>query len=290
MMQDFKQKKRILEVVLILIVILISMLILKEVERLENIIAVVNQKGGVAKTTTAINLGSSLVEMGYKVLLVDMDPQANLTQGIGLMKEEETIYEVLKGEITFKGAICRTDIIPDEWKGQLDVLPSNIKLANAELELSGELGREKLLQEAYEEADILDYDYIFIDCNPSLGLLTVNSLSVANNILIPIEPSIFALDGIQQLLNVIKLIKKKINSQINIMGVLLTRVDGRTNIAKEFEEDLKEIFEEKVFNTVIHQNVKISEAQSEQLPINLFDKKARGTKEYYELAKEVTDK
>lgn len=274
--------------ILILLFILTGILILQlGGGKLRKIIAIVNQKGGVAKTTTAINLGSSLVELGKKVLLIDMDPQANLTQGIGLKKQEQTIYGVLKGEVTFKEAIYKTDIIPNNWRGQLDVLPSSIKLANAELELSGELGREKLLQGAYEETDRLGYDYILIDCNPSLGLLTVNSLSIADNILIPIEPSIFALDGIQQLLDVIKLIKKKINSDLNIMGVLLTRVDGRTNIAKDFEEDLKEIFNKKVFNTMIHQNVKISEAQTEQLPINLFDKKARGAEEYYSLAKEV---
>ncbi len=253
---------------------------------MNKIIAIVNQKGGVAKTTTTINLGSSLAKMGKKILLIDMDPQANLTHGVGIEKQKITIYDVLKGDRSFEEVICNVQL-DSNWTHNLDIIPSSINLANAELELSGELGREKLLKEAYDDSNGIDYDYILIDCSPSLGLLTVNSLSLTNQILIPIEPSIFAMEGIQQLLHVIKLIKKKINSDLVILGVLLTRVDGRTKIAKEFQNDLKDLFKDKIFNTIIHQNVAISMAQNEQIPINLYDSKSTGAREYYQLAKEV---
>lgn len=247
-----------------------------------NIISVVNQKGGVAKTTTAINLASALVNEGKKILLLDIDPQANLTQGIGFNNQvNTTIYEILTDKLPLSEAIYKTKI------DNLDIVPSSIRLANAELELAGELGRETLLRESIEETDLSKYDYIFIDCNPSLGLLTVNALSACNEIIIPMEPGIFALEGIGQLVNVIKLIKRKINSQLDIKGVLLTRVDGRTNIAIEFKDELKEIFGNKVFDTIIHQNVAIGQAQIEELPVDHYDKKATGTKEYKALAKEL---
>ena len=256
------------------------------------IIAVVNQKGGVAKTTTAINLGSWLAEMGKNILLVDIDPQANLTQGLGFNKEDKTTYKILKEEIQFDEAIYESNIEEDYWKGKLDIIPSSIELANAELEFSGEIGRETLLKEAFEESNLNqenkeDYDYMIIDCNPSLGLLTVNALSLADSLIIPMEPSMFALDGMEQLMNVIKLIRKKINSKLTIEGVLLTRVDGRTNIGKEFEQELKEIFGDKVFETIIHQNVALSNAQTEEVPINIYDQNAKGAKEYKRLAEEV---
>lgn len=256
------------------------------------IIAVVNQKGGVAKTTTAINLGSWLAEMGKEILLVDVDPQANLTQGMGFNKENKTTYKILKREIGFDDAIYKTNIEKENWRGKIDIIPSSIELANAELEFSGEIGRETLLKEAFEDSKLnkennKKYDYMIIDCNPSLGLLTVNALSIADSLIIPMEPSMFALDGMEQLMNVIKLIKKKINSKLTIEGVLLTRVDGRTNIGKEFERELKEIFGNKVFDTIIHQNVDLSNAQTEEVPINLFDKNAKGSKEYKKLAEEV---
>lgn len=257
-----------------------------------NIIAIVNQKGGVAKTTTAINLASALSEMGKNILLIDIDPQANLTQGIGIGKKNKTVYEVLKGEISFNEAVYTPDLDMDDWQGTIDVIPASIELANAELEFSGEIGRETLLKESFSEAGGKDffgkqYDYMIIDTNPSLGLLTVNALSISDSLIIPLEPSMFALDGIEQLIEIIKLIRKKINSNLNIKGVLLTRVDGRTNIAKEFEQELKEVFGNKVFNTVIHQNVKLSEAQSAQVPINIYDQKARGAEEYSRLAEEL---
>ncbi|MBM7624916.1 ParA family protein [Sporohalobacter salinus] len=247
-----------------------------------NIISIVNQKGGVAKTTTAINLASSLVELNKKVLVVDMDPQANMTQGLGFENNNKTtVYEILTNKLALNEGIYSTDI------NGLDIVASDIKLANAELELSGELGRETLLRESLQKSENLDYDYIIIDCNPSLGLLTVNALVACRETIIPVEPSIFSLEGIEQLINVIKTIKRKLNERLNIKSVLLTRVDGRTNIADEFLNELKNIFGNKVFDTIIHQNVKIAEAQTKSTPINIYDKNARGAKEYKSLAKEL---
>jgi len=249
---------------------------------MSNIISLVNQKGGVGKTTTAINLGASLAELEKEVLLIDIDPQGNLTQGVGFDTEkvDNTIYEVLTTDINLEEAIYQTEF------NNLDIVPSTIKLANTEIELSGEIGRETILSEKIRQAN-LDYDYILLDCSPSLGLLTVNSLSASNDLIIPIEPSYFSLEGLEQLINIIKLIRKKINEDLSIKGVLMTRVDGRTNIAEEFEKDLKEVFGNKIFNTLIHQNVKIAEAQGEQVPINHYSRKAKGSKEYMKLAKEV---
>jgi len=210
-----------------------------------------------------------------------MDPQANLTTGVGIEEASKNIYDVLKGRISF------TESIKHNTLKNIDIIPSNIKLANAELELSGELGRETILKEAYQETKNLGYDYIILDCNPSLGLLTINTLTLAKNIIIPIEPSIFALDGIKQLINIINLIKRKMNSNLNIMGVLLTRVDSRTKIAKEFEKDLRDIFKDKIFNTIIHQNVDISKAQSEQIPVLEFNSNAKSSQEYKALTREV---
>ncbi len=255
------------------------------------IIAVVNQKGGVAKTTTAINLGAALAERGRNVLLVDVDPQANLTSGIGFVNKKKTIYAVMKKEVGFAEAIYPTGLEPEDWKGKIDIVPSHIELANAELEFSGEIGRETILKEAFEDAKErisgAGYDYVILDTNPSLGLLTVNALSLADSLIVPLEPSIFALDGMEHLTDVIRLVKRKINTKLRIRGILLTRVDGRTKIAEEFYDELKEVFGDKLFDTVIHQNVRLSEAQTEGLPINLYDEKASGTREYAALSEEL---
>lgn len=245
-----------------------------------NIISIVNQKGGTGKTTTAINLGASLVKLGKKILLIDADPQANLTTGIGIKDKDKTIYDCLVNDAPIKECIYKTGI------ENLYIIPSSIQLANAEIELSSVLGRESVLKDAVCSSS-LDYDYILIDCNPSLGLLTVNALTVCDNVLIPLEPSIFSFQGVDNLIKIINLIQKKLNSKINILGVLLTRVDSRTNISKNFESQLKEIFKNKVFDTLIHQNVKIVEAQVEKKTIIEYDKQSKGAKEYLQLAKEV---
>lgn len=251
------------------------------------IIAIANQKGGVAKTTTSINIASCLSELGKKVLLIDTDPQANLTKGLGLnVDDKKTLYECLVDDNIKLNEVIYESVKVNNTK--IQVIPSSIKLANAEIELSSTLGRETLLKDLLD-ATTLNYDYIIIDCNPSLSLLTVNGLCAATDILIPMEPSIFSFEGIEQLVNIIKLVKKKINRGLNILGVLLTRVDARTKIATEFKTELQNIFGDKVFKTIIHQNVKLSEAQMNRLPINLFDRSSKGYQEYMQLAKELIE-
>lgn len=236
-------------------------------------------------------MGAALAEKGKKVLLIDVDPQFNMTTGLGFNKKEKNIYKVMKEEIELHEAIYQTNVEPEGWNGEIHLIPSNISLANAELEFSREFSRETILKGAFErsenEINNLGYDYIILDTNPSLGLLTINAMAVADSLIIPLEPSIFALDGMEQLINMVRIVRKKINKNLAIEGALLTRVDGRTKVADEFYNDLKEVFGDKLFNTIIHQNVKISEAQSESLPINVYDKKAKGTKEYQELALEL---
>lgn len=243
------------------------------------ILALVNQKGGVAKTTTAINLGSCLCALGKKVLIMDIDPQSNATKGLGITGFQKTTYDCLINDVNVKEAIYPTTI-----KG-LDIVPSNIKLANAELELNSVMGRETILKDQFHSG--FDYDFMLIDCNPALGLLTVNALCIAEGIIIPMEANIFSFEGIEQLVKVIHLIKKKLNNKLDIFGVLLTRVDARTNISKEFESQLHAIFKDKAFKTLIHQNVKINEAQTARIPVNHYDTKCTGSVEYMQLAKEV---
>lgn len=248
-----------------------------------NIIAVVNQKGGVAKTTSVINIGSCLAELGKKVLVVDCDAQGNLTQGLGVDNFTLTTYDCLVKETDIKNVIIPTGL------NNLDILPTNINLANAELELSSVLGRETILKDCLE--GIKDnYDYILIDCSPSLGLLTVNAIVGCTDIIIPLEPAIFALDGIGQLIKIVNLVKRKLNNDLKIKGVLLTRVDSRTKIAKDFQIKLNEIFNDKVFSTVIHQNIKIADAQIHKQPINMYDKKCNGYKEYLKVTKELINR
>lgn len=245
------------------------------------IIAFANQKGGVAKSTSAINMAAVLAQNNKSVLVVDLDPQGNSTVGLGINQEgKETIYDCLLKEASLKNVIQKT-----RFDG-IDVMPSDIMLANAELELASVIGRETVLRERFIEQQ-LEYDYILIDLPPNLGLLTLNGLAAADKIIVPVDMGIFSLTGINQLIKVINLVKRKLNQNLAIGGVLLTKVDGRTKLGKEMYDDLKEIFNERMFKTVIHQNIKIQEAQKEQIPVVFYDPACRGAKEYTAATEEL---
>lgn len=247
------------------------------------IISICNQKGGVAKTTTTLNLGSCLVELGKKVLLLDLDSQANLTKSINLKEEKKkNIHDLLIKESNLEEVISYTVI------ENLNIICSDINLANAEGELSKVKDRELMLQQAL--ANLNGYDYVLIDCSPSLNLLTINALVASNSILIPLEPSIFGVEGLAQLINVFKLVIKKFNSQLKVNGVLLTRVDSRSTIPQVFRNQLQEIFGSKLFEIMIHQNVSVVRSQMRREPLSTYDKLSRTYKEYLELAKEVINR
>lgn len=247
------------------------------------ILSMSNQKGGVAKTSSVINLAAAMTKLGKKVLVIDIDPQGNLTSGLNQRnKFDKSIYDVLVLEYPIEKAVVST-----EWDG-LHLIPASIKLANAELELANVIGRETVLLSSIKESNIAkEYDYILIDTNPSLGLLTINALAAADGVVIPMEPEIYSLEGMDYLIKVISMIKQKINKKLEIAGVLLTKVHPRTNIAKDFEEEAKEIFKDKVFKTKINLNVRVQEAQAERKPVIFFDEKAKAAEQYMQLAKEL---
>lgn len=246
------------------------------------IIAIANQKGGVGKTTTAINLSSSLAVAEKKTLLVDIDPQANTTSGLGYDKNEieKSIYDTLTNDTPVEEAIIETDI------KYLYLLPSNINLVGAEIELVNINSREFRLKKAL--ANISEfYDFIIIDCPPSLGLLTINTLSAADSVIIPIQCEYYALEGLSQLINTINLVKKQLNPKLEIHGVLLTMYDGRLNLARQVAEETRKYFSDKVYDTVINRNVRLSEAPSFGKPILLYDVDCTGANNYLRFAKEV---
>lgn len=244
------------------------------------IIAVANQKGGVGKTTTAITLSSILAKKGKKVMLIDADPQGNATSGVGMEKEMgKSVYELLVEETSIN------ETLQDSSIKNLKVCPSNINLAGAEVELVSMMSREQRLKEKLEEAQD-EFDYIIIDCPPSLGLITLNAFTAANSVLIPIQCEYYALEGLGQLINTINLVKKHLNKNLEIEGALLTMYDARTNLSNQVVKEVKNYFGEKVYKTVIPRNVKLSEAPSYGMPITVYDARSKGAKSYDKFVKE----
>ncbi len=249
------------------------------------IISVTNQKGGVGKTTTCVNLAAYLAEMGKKILLLDMDPQGNACSSVGVEKIEEgkTIYELLIGECKFEDCLYDTVI------KNLKVIPSNVDLSGAEVELVGMEDRERVLKKILNKYRN-NYDYIFIDCPPSLGLLTVNALTATDTIIIPIQCEYFALVGLGQLMNTVRLVKKVLNENIEIEGVLLTMKDNRSSLVRDVSDEINNYFGAKVFKTTIPRNVRLAEAPSHNLPISQYDCRSKGGTAYKALAEEFLER
>ncbi|MBB1085615.1 ParA family protein [Limosilactobacillus fastidiosus] len=246
------------------------------------VIALANQKGGVGKTTTSVNLGACLADAGKKVLLIDLDPQGNATSGLGVDKKDidESVYDVLINDVELK------DVIMKSSHEGLDIVPTTIALSGAEVELTNLMARETRLKDAF--GDVRDeYDYIMIDCPPSLGLLTINAFTACDSILIPVQSEYYALEGLSQLLNTIKLVRKHFNSDLKVEGVLLTMYDKRTNLGQQVNAEVKKYFGDQVYETIIPRNVRLSEAPSHGQAIVDYDKRSTGAKVYQQLAKEV---
>ncbi len=245
------------------------------------VISVANQKGGVGKTTTTVNLSTLLAKKGKKVLLIDTDPQGNATSGLGITKEVElSVYDILVGDTEFDETIQETAI------KNLSVCPSNISLAGAEVELVSMMSREQRLK---TKLDVIKdrYDYILIDCPPSLGLITLNAFTASDSVLIPVQCEYFALEGLGQLLNTVNLVKKHLNKNLEIEGALLTMYDARTNLSNQVVKEVKKYFEDKVYKTVIPRNVRLSEAPSYGMPISIYDPRSKGAKAYEKFTKEL---
>ena len=245
-------------------------------------VCIFNQKGGVGKTTTNINLCASLAMEGYKVLTIDIDPQGNTTSGLGLDKRnlEMSMYDVITSDASLKEVILKSELVQN-----LDIAPSTMELAGAEVEVIGKENREVILANKIKEVED-DYDFIFIDCPPSLGILTINALTSVESVLIPIQCEFYALEGVGQLINTIKLVKKSLNKDLEIEGVVMTMYDYRTNLSNEVFEEVKNFFNEKVYNTTISRNIRLAEAPSFGLPIMLYDEKCKGSESYRNLTRE----
>lgn len=245
------------------------------------IIAIVNQKGGVGKTTTTVNLSAALAKKGKKVLLIDEDPQGNATSGVGVNKmQEKSVYDVIINETEISETIIESSV------KKLFVCPSNINLAGAEVELVPMMARENKLKEKLEEVND-KFDYIIIDCPPSLGLLTINALTAANSLIIPIQCEYYALEGVGQLMNTVNLIKKQLNKDLYIEGVVLTMNDARTNLSNQVISEVKKYFKDNVYKTIIPRNVKLSEAPSYGMPITTYAPLSKGARCYEKLANEL---
>lgn len=249
-------------------------------------ICIFNQKGGVGKTTTNINLCAYLAMEGYRVLTIDIDPQGNTTSGLGLDKNslDFSMYDVLVSDTTIKESIIKSDLVQN-----LSISPSTMELAGAEVELINKDNREKIMKDKLKEIED-EYDYVFIDCPPSLGVLTINALSCADSVLIPIQCEFYALEGVSQLMSTVQLVKKSLNKRLDIEGVVMTMFDYRTNLSNEVLKEVQKFFDKKVYKTTIPRNVRLAEAPSFGLPIMLYDEKCKGAEAYVNLTKEFLNR
>lgn len=253
--------------------------------KMGRIIAIANQKGGVGKTTTAINLSASLASLGKKVLAIDMDPQGNMSSGLGVDKNEveKTVYDLIIGNIGIE------ECIYEEVIENLDVLPSNIDLSAAEIELIGVDNKEYILRDEVNKVKE-KYDFIIIDCPPALSMLTINAMTTSDSVLVPIQCEYYALEGLSQLIHTIELVQERLNPELEIEGVVFTMYDSRTNLSLQVVENVKDNLNQNIYKTIIPRNVRLAEAPSYGMPINLYDPKSKGTESYLLLAEEVINK
>ncbi|MCI9614278.1 MAG: ParA family protein [Dorea sp.] len=249
------------------------------------IIAIANQKGGVGKTTTAINLSACLAEKGQKVLAIDMDPQGNMSSGLGLDKEsiDKTIYDMILGEIDVEDVINKGTI------ENLDILPSNVDLSAVEIELIDEENKEFIVKNSIQKVRD-NYDFVIIDCPPSLSLLTINAMTTADSVLVPIQCEYYALEGLSQLIRTVELVRDRLNPALNIEGVVFTMYDARTNLSLQVVENVKDNLQQNIYKTIIPRNIRLAEAPSYGTPINQYDPRSAGAESYMKLAEEVIEK
>lgn len=252
---------------------------------MNRVIAIANQKGGVGKTTTAINLSACLADLGKKVLALDLDPQGNMTSGLGVDKDEieRSVYDLIIGNAGIEECICKNVL------DNLDVLPSNIDLSAAEIEMIGIENKEFILKNEMEKIKD-DYDFVIVDCPPALSMLTINAMTTADSVLVPIQCEYYALEGLTQLIHTIELVQERLNSSLQIEGVVFTMYDARTNLSLQVVENVKDNLNQNIYKTIIPRNIRLAEAPSYGMPINIYDPKSAGAESYMQLADEVIHK